>query len=141
MLKGLQQHQHGWVFNAPVDPVELALPDYFEIIKRPMDLGTIQRKLESSSYHSVEEFASNVNLNFDNAMTYNQQGSVVHTMAAELKERFSQDHKKLIETLNQEDLERRKSDHACTLYGCVKLLFEPPVYFCNGLNCPSKRMR
>ena len=43
VLKGLQAHQHGWVFNTPVDPVELGLPDYFEIIKKPMHLRTVQK--------------------------------------------------------------------------------------------------
>ena len=44
VLKGLQNHQHGWVFNNPVDPIELGLPDYFDVIKKPMDLGTIVQK-------------------------------------------------------------------------------------------------
>lgn len=30
VLKVLQSHQHGWVFNSPLDPVKLGLPDYFE---------------------------------------------------------------------------------------------------------------
>lgn len=41
--------QFGWVFNSPVDPDALGLPDYFEIIKHPMDLGTIRKGLESST--------------------------------------------------------------------------------------------
>jgi hypothetical protein len=28
-----------WIFNSPVDPVELNLPDYYSIIRKPMDLG------------------------------------------------------------------------------------------------------
>jgi len=31
VLKTLQNHQHAWVFNSPVDPVELGLPDYFQV--------------------------------------------------------------------------------------------------------------
>jgi E1A/CREB-binding protein len=69
VLKGLQTHQHGWVFNCPVDPVELGLPDYFDIIKKPMDLGTIQKRLENGSYHSIEEFSADVYLTFDNAIS------------------------------------------------------------------------
>jgi hypothetical protein len=43
-------------FEAPVDPDLLNLPDYFEIIKRPMDLGTIAvRYFERGSLSKVEE--------------------------------------------------------------------------------------
>jgi Bromodomain/TAZ zinc finger len=141
VLKGLQTHQHGWVFNCPVDPVELGLPDYFQIIKKPMDLGTIQRKLESGTFHAIEDFAADVYLTFDNAMTYNEDGSVVYDMAKELKVKFEGDMKKLMKTLDDEDQERRQNERACMLCGCEKLLFEPPVYFCNGMNCQSQRIR
>jgi E1A/CREB-binding protein len=141
VLKGLQTHQHGWVFNCPVDPVELGLPDYFDIIKKPMDLGTIQKKLENGTYHSIEEFQADVFLTFDNAMTYNEDGSVVFDMAKELRVKFEADLKSLNAQLEAEDLERRQNDRACTLCGCEKLLFEPPVYFCNGMNCQNQRIR
>ncbi|EED87256.1 hypothetical protein THAPSDRAFT_263785, partial [Thalassiosira pseudonana CCMP1335] len=37
--------------------------------------------------------------------------------------------------------EKRKNGDACSLCGCEKLLFEPPVFYCNGLTCRSKRIR
>jgi len=141
VLKGLQSHQHGWVFNTPVDPVELGLPDYFEIVKKPMDLGTVSKKLDSGTYHFIADFASDVKLTFENAMTYNEEESVVHDMAKELKIKFVADHKKLMTELELEDKEARKNDRACTLCGCEKLNFEPPVFFCNGMNCQSTRIR
>lgn len=140
-LKVLQAHQHGWVFNSPVDPVELGLPDYFEVVKKPMDLGTIKKRLENGCYHSIEEFEDHVHLTFDNAMLYNPEGSVVWNMAKEMKDKFSQDYAQLIKQLNAEEEAKRKNGEACLLCGCEKLLFEPPVFYCNGLNCPSKRIR
>ncbi|CAB9517362.1 Probable histone acetyltransferase HAC-like 1 [Seminavis robusta] len=141
VLKGLQTHQHGWVFNVPVDPVELGLPDYFDIIKKPMDLGTIHKKLDAGNYHDIDNFQADTNLTFDNAMTYNEEGSVVYDMAKELKAQFEIDFKKLMSVLEAEDKERRQNERACTLCGCEKLLFEPPVFFCNGMNCQSTRIR
>lgn len=141
VLKGLQNHQHGWVFNNPVDPVELGLPDYFEVIKKPMDLGTISKRLENGTIHSLDDFHALVCLTFDNAMQYNEDGSVVHDMAKELKLKFVSDYSNLLVQLEAEDQDRRQNDRACTLCGCEKLLFEPPVYFCNGMNCQSKRIR
>jgi len=141
VLKILQGHQHGWVFNSPVDPIELGLPDYFEVIKKPMDLGTIRKKLENGCYHSLEQFQAHIHLTFDNAMMYNPEGSVVYNMANEMKEKFDQDYEVLITQLNAEEDAKRKNGEACLLCGCEKLLFEPPVFYCNGMNCPSKRIR
>eukprot|EP00548_Thalassiothrix_antarctica_P005641 CAMPEP_0194137570 /NCGR_PEP_ID=MMETSP0152-20130528/7459_1 /TAXON_ID=1049557 /ORGANISM="Thalassiothrix antarctica, Strain L6-D1" /LENGTH=1691 /DNA_ID=CAMNT_0038834663 /DNA_START=284 /DNA_END=5359 /DNA_ORIENTATION=- len=141
VLKALQSHQHGWVFNTPVDPVELGLPDYFEVIKRPMDLGTLKKRLENGCYHALEDFESHVNLTFENAMLYNPEGSVVFNMAKEMNVKFKVDYENLIRQLNLEEDAKRKNGEACSLCGCEKLLFEPPVFYCNGLNCPSKRIR
>ncbi|XP_008799966.2 transcription factor GTE9-like [Phoenix dactylifera] len=81
LLKRLMAHQYGWVFNTPVDVVKLNLPDYFQIIKHPMDLGTIKRKIASGAYSSLWGFVSDVRLTFTNAMTYNPPGNDVHIMA------------------------------------------------------------
>jgi hypothetical protein len=35
--------EYGWIFEEPVDPLKLGLPDYFDVIKYPMDLGTVRR--------------------------------------------------------------------------------------------------
>jgi len=141
VLKILQSHQHGWVFNTPVDPVELGLPDYFHVVKQPMDLGSIKKKLENGWYHSLDDFEAHSHLTFDNAMLYNQEGSVVHNMAKEMKHKFVADFEQLLQQLNAEEDEKRKNGDACAPCGCEKLLFEPPVFYCNGLNCPSKRIR
>ena len=141
VLRGLQTHEHGWVFASPVDPVELNLDDYFDIIKKPMDLGTVQKKLEAGSYHAFGEFKADVRLTFDNAMKYNEEGTLVHNMANELKRKFDMDYKSLMKQLEKEHREDSKKAQACGLCGCEKLNFEPPVFFCNGLNCPSKRIR
>lgn len=141
VLKGLQSHAHGWVFNSPVDPVELNLPDYFEVIEKPMDLGTVKKKLENGVYRNLSEVEADINLTFDNAMLYNPEGSVVSNMAKELKDKFAQDWSVLMTQLHAEEEEKRKNGDACSLCGCEKLLFEPPVFYCNGLTCRSKRIR
>ncbi|XXG46757.1 hypothetical protein AAC387_Pa02g1520 [Persea americana] len=84
ILNKLITHPAGWVFNQPVDPVKLNIPDYFSIISHPMDLGTIKSKLETKSYSDTEEFAADVSLTFSNAMRYNPPHNDVHSMAKEL---------------------------------------------------------
>ena len=40
-----------FLFNKPVDPVELDVPDYFDVISDPIDLGTIHRRLLDGQRH------------------------------------------------------------------------------------------
>ena len=62
---------------APVDPVAQGIPDYFSVIKHPMDLGTIRTKLQSNSIPSLESFVQLVHLVFHNAVLYNKPGDPV----------------------------------------------------------------
>jgi len=88
LLRKLMLHKFGWVFNTPVDIVKLNIPDYFKVIKKPMDLGTIKRKLETDVYSDPREFAADVRLTFANAMKYNPPGNDVHIMADQLNKIF-----------------------------------------------------
>lgn len=88
LLNRLMQHQHAWVFNTPVDVVKLNIPDYHNVIKHPMDLGTVKAKLVSGQYLNPVSFAADVRLTFTNAMTYNPKGNDVHFMAETLSKYF-----------------------------------------------------
>jgi hypothetical protein len=81
----------GAFFGEPVDPVAHGIPTYYQIIKEPMDLGTIQRKLDSKDILTPEEFGRLVRLVFENAMTFNVEPShVVHQAARNLLILFNQ---------------------------------------------------
>ncbi|KAK8478688.1 hypothetical protein V6N13_040466 [Hibiscus sabdariffa] len=88
LLNRLMQHNFGWVFNNPVDVVKLNIPDYFTVIKHPMDFGTVKKKMASGKYASPLDFAADVRLTLSNAMTYNPPGNDVHTMAETLSKYF-----------------------------------------------------
>ncbi|CAN1220905.1 Transcription factor GTE9 [Linum grandiflorum] len=88
LLIRLMTHQYAWVFNTPVDIVKLNIPDYFNIIKHPMDLGTVKSKITSGEYSSPLAFAADVRLTFSNAMKYNPPGNDVHIMADLLNKTF-----------------------------------------------------
>lgn len=90
LLQRLMKHKHGWVFNEPVNARLLGLHDYHDIIKHPMDLGTVKNKLAQNLYKSPAEYAEDVRLTFSNAMTYNPPGQDVHVMAALLSEIFEE---------------------------------------------------
>ncbi|XAR56486.1 hypothetical protein NMG60_11037000 [Bertholletia excelsa] len=90
LLAKLMKHKYAWVFNKPVDAKALGLRDYHDIIKHPMDLGTIKTRLSKNWYKSPREFAEDVRLTFQNAMTYNPKGQDVHVMAEELLNIFEE---------------------------------------------------
>lgn len=128
------------IFGYPVDPVLLNLPDYFEIVKLPMDLGTIRKRLEASSYRDVANFVFDVHLTFNNAMLYNPKGTDVYELAKKLKKDFDNKHKSVM--LEIERIIELGRDHpdSCLICGEIKLLYEPPVYYCNG-RCGGQRIR
>ncbi|KAK3486628.1 uncharacterized protein B0T23DRAFT_229800 [Neurospora hispaniola] len=46
--------------------------DYYNIIKQPMDLGTMAKRLKTLHYKSKAEFVTDLNLIWDNCLRYNQ---------------------------------------------------------------------
>ena len=88
ILKKLMTQKFSHIFNVPVDVEKLNIPDYNDIIKHPMDLGTVKKKLDSGSYTSPSDFAADVRLTFNNAITYNPRGHAVHDMAIQLNKMF-----------------------------------------------------
>eukprot|EP01138_Halocafeteria_seosinensis_P014671 gb/GECG01014976.1/.p1 GENE.gb/GECG01014976.1/~~gb/GECG01014976.1/.p1 ORF type:complete len:138 (+),score=22.55 gb/GECG01014976.1/:1-414(+) len=60
-----------------------------------MDLGTIQAKMDRGEYSSPLEFERDMNLVWDNCMTYNQDGSDFFNAAAEMKKEFQEKFKKI----------------------------------------------
>ncbi|KAG8080428.1 hypothetical protein GUJ93_ZPchr0007g5803 [Zizania palustris] len=95
VLKKLMDHEGGWLFHKPVDPVLYGIPDYFDVIRNPMDLGTVKKKLTNKQYSSTDEFAADVRLTFSNAMKYNPPGNDVHNIADQLNRLFDSEWKLL----------------------------------------------
>lgn len=89
LLKRLMEHKKNrGVFNVAVNPKQLNLPTYFDVISRPMDLGSVKGKLESGEYDQPAHFAADVRLVFENALRFNPQGHYVWLAAQELMELF-----------------------------------------------------
>lgn len=65
-------------FRQPVDPNSLGIPDYFDIVRKPMDLSTIHNKLNQGQYSDPWEYVDDVWLMFDNAWLYNKKNSRVY---------------------------------------------------------------
>lgn len=92
VLRELLKRQHqgfAFVFYSPVDPVALNIPDYFKIIRKPMDLQTIGSKLKTNQYNSAQEFEQDVRLMLSNCFKFNPPGSVVHGYGKKVEEIFN----------------------------------------------------
>ncbi|KAK0172111.1 hypothetical protein PV328_005476 [Microctonus aethiopoides] len=88
VMKPLWKHTFAWPFQQPVDAVKLNLPDYHRIIKEPMDLGTIKKRLENYYYWSARECIQDLNTMFRNCYIYNKPGEDVVVMAQALEKLF-----------------------------------------------------
>jgi len=81
----------GNFFSEPVDPVALGIPTYRQIIKEPMDLGTVHSRMEAGNIENPEEFARLMRLVFQNAMNFNvDPAHSVHQAARALLVLFNQ---------------------------------------------------
>ncbi|XP_077575100.1 bromodomain-containing protein 4-like [Stigmatopora nigra] len=90
VLKTLWKHQFAWPFHAPVDVVKLKLPDYYKIIKTPMDMGTIKKRLETHYYKNAQECIQDFNTMFTNCYMYNKPSDDIVLMAKALEKFFLQ---------------------------------------------------
>lgn len=93
ILKQLMKLKDAAPFLKPVDPVALKCPDYFTIVKTPMDFGTILKKLEHKPekgifrmYNDPADFVADMRLVFENCRTYNQVGHPVRKMGETMAE-------------------------------------------------------
>ena len=75
-------------FLQPVDPVALNVPEYFQVIRQPMNLSIIQRKLASGGYEEAEQFAKDMDLMFTNCTTFNRNSDPVYKSGQALNELF-----------------------------------------------------
>ena len=140
IVDGLLKHQDGYIFATPVDPVAYNLPDYFQIVKVPMDLGTVKKKLETSQYRDPVQVASDVQLVFDNAILYNPKENNIHKVAVALKRASDNQFKQSIAMHEKKIDEMKKQTDSCSLCGEQNVKFEPPVYYCQG-KCGGLRIR
>lgn len=101
IISQLERHAKIGPFMEPVDPIALNIPTYFQVIKRPMDMSTLTKKLENGDYSrfSLSEtigstpvarmlngpFRRDLELIFNNAILFNPPDDWIYKAANTLK--------------------------------------------------------
>ncbi|EAY13044.1 Bromodomain containing protein [Trichomonas vaginalis G3] len=102
IIDNLMKHPIAEIFINPIDPELDNVPNYFEIIKKPMDLSTVKKNLQDGTYTNFNDFKKDVEQIWGNASLFNGRPSLPSMMADELARIF----KKLvspIESLGREE--------------------------------------
>lgn len=110
LLTHLMNHQQAGPFLEPVDPVRLNIPDYYDVITDPMDLGTVRERLLTGRYRTHNDFARDVRLVWRNALTYNKPGTPVHIMAEAMSNHFEKKFTEMI--MKHQQKEARAAERA-----------------------------
>ncbi|NXW40537.1 TIF1A factor, partial [Nyctiprogne leucopyga] len=89
LLLYLYCHEMSLAFQDPVPPT---VPDYYKIIKKPMDLSTIKKRLEvtNSFYTKPEDFVADFRLIFQNCAEFNEPDSEVADAGMKLAAYFEE---------------------------------------------------
>ncbi|XP_068386049.1 nucleosome-remodeling factor subunit BPTF isoform X10 [Eschrichtius robustus] len=88
VLRSLQAHKMAWPFLEPVDPNDA--PDYYGVIKEPMDLATMEERVQRRYYEKLTEFVADMTKIFDNCRYYNPSDSPFYQCAEVLESFFVQ---------------------------------------------------
>ncbi|KAJ3025940.1 UNVERIFIED_CONTAM: hypothetical protein HDU68_006439 [Siphonaria sp. JEL0065] len=85
LIKTVKLHHSAWPFCAPVDPIALGIPTYFQVVKTPMDFGTIEKRVELGYYENVKSFIADLQLVFDNCYLFNPPDHSVSVAAKQVE--------------------------------------------------------
>lgn len=66
-------------------PLKSEYPDYYEVIKRPIDMQRIQQRVASNQYESIDDMVADFVQMFDNACKYNEPDSLIYKDALTLQ--------------------------------------------------------
>ena len=98
ILGSIMRLKGGMYFNRPVDWRAQNIPNYPQVIKWPMDLGTVKQHLEADRqrpyakkhYQFAEEFAHDVRLVWKNAFLFNAPNHVIYKTAKQMSDTFEE---------------------------------------------------
>ena len=73
-----------------MEPVDMQVPTYLRIINKPMDLSTVEAKLDADEYEKAKDFEQDVRLIFKNCFKFNNPSDFVYKRGQELEKLFNE---------------------------------------------------
>uniref|UniRef100_A0A1B6CTW9 Bromo domain-containing protein n=2 Tax=Clastoptera arizonana TaxID=38151 RepID=A0A1B6CTW9_9HEMI len=107
-------HKDAWPFLRPVTRSEV--PDYHNIIKRPMDFGTVKHKLNMLEYRNNSEVIADARLVFDNCFIYNQADTEIYQCGLRLQKAFEKLCKERSLSVSDDDIKYPESKRSRTVF-------------------------
>ena len=98
IIEKLWKHEYGYVFHTPVDKTQAFRYEFY--IKNPIDFGTIKKKLSSGRYEFLEQFLDDIQLVFDNCISYNPPINEYHKTAVIMQKYFYEQIRNTLPYLN-----------------------------------------
>lgn len=88
LLDELARKRFALDFMQPVDAEALQVPTYYTIIRRPMDVGTIIKRVQNRYYYNVSELIQDFRLIISNCYTFNRPEDLVYRNGQKLEQFF-----------------------------------------------------
>ncbi|KAH0788699.1 Bromodomain containing protein [Histomonas meleagridis] len=95
IMNKLMERPCSSLFLTPVNPERDGAPDYYNVVKKPVDLGTIKKRLEDDEYQSVNAWAREMSLIWGNAEKFNGKDSILFYLALEIKKHFEKEYQNI----------------------------------------------
>ncbi|KAL6300428.1 Bromodomain from Gcn5 complexed with acetylated H4 peptide [Sparassis latifolia] len=99
LLSDLQGHPLAWAFLQPVNGQDV--PDYYDVIKKPMDFSMMEHKLDTNQYPNLDAFLVDAQLVFENCRSYNPEGGTYYKNATKV-EKFVKEQLSLYQLKHEE---------------------------------------
>ncbi|KAH8372592.1 hypothetical protein KR009_000571 [Drosophila setifemur] len=119
LLDALEARDSMEIFREPVDVSEV--PDYTEIVKHPMDLGTMRLRLKECKYASLEQLEVDFDLMIQNCLAYNNKDTVFYRAGIRMRDQAAPLFVQLRKELQRDGLlERSQRSHVDHVEGEVE---------------------
>ncbi|GMH37399.1 hypothetical protein BSKO_05272 [Bryopsis sp. KO-2023] len=84
VLTEVGNHADAWPFKEPVDPNDV--PDYYDLVKNPVDLSLMQSRLDSRQYYlTLDILKADFQKMFNNCRYYNATDTIYYKLANRLE--------------------------------------------------------